>query len=416
MRFTDRLSHAWNVFRGRDPTGYSYGVDYGPNYITNQRNHTFSFFGDGNIKEAICTRIAIDVAALEYHHVLLDDNDRFKEIVKDELDDRLNLSANVDQTGRTFIQDLVESLLDEGVVAVVPIETSTSPNDSLSYEIYSWRVGKVLDWYPKYVKVDIFNEESGMREQIIVPKDMTAIIENPLYSVMNSRNSTLQRLTHKLDLLDVVDDQIGSSKLDLLFQLPYTVRSPKRQEEAEKRRKDIELQLSGSKYGIAYIDATEKVTQLNRPTENNLLSQVQYLTQMVYGQLGITEEVMNGTADEKTMLNYYNRSVEPIAAAIVNEFKRKFLTKTARTRKHSIIFINNPFRLVPVAQIAEIADKFTRNEILTSNEVRGIIGFKPVDSARADELVNKNLNSPTDEQAPQISTNENQETIQNESE
>lgn len=397
MKFTERLMHAWNVFRGRDPTSYPTAVDIGPSYLLNQLA-TSPRFGDQGIVEAIMTRIAIDVAALKYHHVRKDKDGNYKEDIQDALDERLNLYANVDQTGRVFIQDIVESLLQEGVVAVVPVDTNYDITDTMSFNIESMRVGRVDQWYPEHVEVNLFNEKIGMREQVIVPKNVTAIIQNPLYSIMNAHNSTAKRLQHKLNLLDVVDNQIGSGKMDLIIQLPYTTKSAIRKNQAKERRQELEEQLSDSKYGVGYIDATEKITQLNRPVENNILNQVQYLTDMLYGQLGITEEVMNGTADEPTMLNYYNRTIEPIASAIVNEFRWKFLTKTARSQGQDVMFFNDPFRLTPAAQLAELADKFTRNTIMSSNEWRSRIGLKPSDDPAASELINHNLNQPEEKQ------------------
>lgn len=397
MKFTERLAHAWNVFRGRDPTSYPTAVDIGSSYLLNQLA-TSPRFGDQGIVEAIKTRIAIDVAALKYHHVRLDKDGNYKENINDALDERLNLCANVDQTGRAFIQDIVESLLQEGVVAVVPVDTDYGITNTLSFDIESMRVGRIDQWYPQHIEVNLFNEKTGMREQVIVPKNATAIIQNPLYSIMNANNSTAKRLQHKLNLLDVVDNQIGSGKMDLIIQLPYTTKSSTRKNQAKERRQELEEQLSNSKYGVGYIDATEKITQLNRPVENNILNQVQYLTEMLYGQLGITEEVMNGTADESAMLNYYNRTVEPIASAIVNEFRWKFLTKTARSQGQDVMFFNDPFRLTPMAQLAEAVDKFTRNTVMSSNEWRARLGFKPSSDPDANKLINHNLNQTKDQQ------------------
>ena len=345
-------------------------------------------------------RIALDVAANDIRHVKLDEDDRFSEIIDSGLNNCLALDANIDQTGRAFIQDAVMSMLDEGCVALVPIETTFNPQQTGSFDINTIRTGKVLDWYPKHVRVSVYNERSGKREEIVLPKDTIAIIENPLYAVMNEPNSTMQRLIRKLNLLDAIDEQSGSGKLDLIIQLPYVVKTEARRQQAEARRKDIEMQLAGSKYGIAYTDGTEKVTQLNRSVDNNLMKQIEYLTSMLYSQLGITQAVLEGTADEKTMLNYYSRTIEPIIAAIVDEMKRKFLTKTARTRRQSIVFFRDPFKLVPVDNIAEIADKFTRNEIMTSNEIRQKIGMKPSKDPKADKLINSNLNQPEENEQP----------------
>lgn len=389
MSIRDKLMHAWNAFTNKDPTftghdlgmSYSYRPDRVRLRVTNERS----------IVSAIYNRIGIDVAAIVFKHVKMDENDRLSEEVKDGLNECLTVEANIDQTGRAFIQDIVMSMLDEGSVAVIPVDTTINPKVSNSYDIQTMRTGKILEWFPNDVRVRVYNDKKGQKEEITLPKKMVAIIENPLYAVMNEPNSTLQRLIHKLNLLDAIDEQSGSGKLDLIVQLPYTIRSEARANQAEKRRKDVEKQLAGSKYGIAYIDGTERVTQLNRPAENNLMQQIEYLTRMLYSQLGITDTVLDGTADEKVMLNYYNRTIEPIASAIADNMKRTFLTKTARTQGHSIMFFKDAFKLVPVNNIADIADKFTRNEILSSNEIRGIIGFEPVDNERADQLINKNI-------------------------
>ena len=390
--FSDRLKHAWNAFTSRDPTPplqptvYG-GFSYRPDRLYNYRG------GERSVVASIITRIAIDVAAIDIKHVKMDDQERYLQDMKSGLNNILTLEANIDQTSRDFKQDLVQSLLEEGSICAVPVETSIDPRYNDSYQINTMRIGKIVQWYPQHVKVDLYNDQTGKHQEITLPKKMVAIIENPLYAVMNEPNSTLQRLIRKLALLDVVDEQSSSGKLDLIIQLPYVVKSQTRKEQAEERRKQIETQLTGSKYGIAYTDGTERITQLNRPVENNLLKQVEYLTNMLYGQLGITEEVLKGTADEKTMLNYYNRTIEPILSAISLEFKRKFLTKTARSQGQSIEFYRDPFRLVPVNDMAEIADKFTRNEIMTSNEIRQVIGMKPSDDPKADELNNSNLYS-----------------------
>ena len=390
-----RFQNAWNAFLGRAPTrqytkwdGWNGGVSYRPDRtklnITNERS----------IVASIYNRIAIDVAAVQIQHVRTDENERYVETIASGLNNCLTLDANMDQTGRAFIQDIVMSMFDEGCVAVVPVDTTKDPNRTDSYDILTMRVGKIKEWHPYYVEVEAYNENSGKKETITCDKKDIAIIENPLYAVMNEPNSTLKRLVRKLNLLDSIDEQSSAGKLDLIIQLPYTIRNDTRKEQAEKRRADIERQLANSKYGIAYADATEHITQLNRPVENNLMNQIQYLTSMLYSQLGLTEEIFNGTANEQTLLNYYNTTVEPILSAITDEFKRKFLTKTARTQHQSIMFFRDPFKLVPINNIADIADKFTRNEILSSNEIRGIIGFKPSSDPKADQLVNSNLNQP----------------------
>ena len=393
LEVSSRLKHAWNAFvNNRDPTA-SYR-DIGPGYSYRPDRPRLTRGNERSIITSVYNRIALDVAAIDIRHVKLDENDRFSEIIDSGLNNCLALDANIDQTGRAFIQDAVMSMLDEGCVALVPIETTFNPQQTGSFDINTIRTGKVLDWYPKHVRVSVYNERSGKREEIVLPKDTIAIIENPLYAVMNEPNSTMQRLIRKLNLLDAIDEQSGSGKLDLIIQLPYVVKTEARRQQAEARRKDIEMQLAGSKYGIAYTDGTEKVTQLNRSVDNNLMKQIEYLTSMLYSQLGITQAVLEGTADEKTMLNYYSRTIEPIIAAIVDEMKRKFLTKTARTRRQSIAFFRDPFKLVPVDNIAEIADKFTRNEIMTSNEIRQKIGMKPSKDPKADKLINSNLNQP----------------------
>ena len=388
--FTDRLKHAWNAFTSRDPTRYQQPSVYGGFSYRPDKTRYFSGT-ERSIVSSIYNRIAIDVAAIDIKHVKLDENGRYVKDMKSGLNNILTLEANIDQNCREFIQDIVESMLDEGVICVVPTKTNLDPRITESYNIGEMRVGKIVQWYPKHVKVNLYNDEIGKSQEVTLPKKIVAIVPNPLYSVMNEPNSTLQRLIRKLYLLDAIDEQSSSGKLDLIIQLPYVIKSDARKQQAEERRKQIETQLTGSKYGIAYTDGTERITQLNRPVENNLLSQIEYLTKMLYGQLGITEEVLSGTADEKTMLNYYNRTIEPILSAISLEFKRKFLTKTARSQGQSIEFYRDPFRLVPVNDIAEIADKFTRNEIMTSNEFRQVIGIKPSDDPKADELRNSNL-------------------------
>ena len=395
---TSRIKRAWNVFLERDsPSQYSYD-DLGINSYYRPDRVRLSRGNDKSIVTAIYNRIAMDCAAIKIEHAKLDENDRYVTRVNSGLNSCLNLEANIDQTGRSFVQDIVMSMLDEGCVAVVPVETSIDPRLTTSYDIYSMRTGKITAWYPKHVRVELYNSRTGLKEEVILQKNVVAIIENPFYAVMNEPNSTLQRLIRKLNLLDVVDEQSASGKLDLIIQLPYIIKTDARKKQAEERRKDIEKQLAGSKYGIAYTDGTEHITQLNRPIENNLMSQIEYLTSMLYSQLGITSSILDGTADDKTKLNYTNGTIEPIMSAITLEMKRKFLSKTAITQGQSIVFFSDPFKLVPVAQIADIADKFTRNEIMSSNEIRQIVGMKPVDDPKADELRNKNLNEATDQQ------------------
>lgn len=410
-----RLKHAWNAFLNRAPTtNYQYGIGGGYGYRPDRFRLTRG--NERSIVTSVYNRIALDVAAINIQHVQLDDEGRFLNVIKSGLNDCLSLEANLDQTGRAFIQDVVMSMMDEGVVAIVPIDTTIDPDISNGFDITSMRVGKVVDWYPQHVKLEVYNEQIGVRQTITMPKRNVAIIENPLYAVINEPNSTMQRLVRKLNLLDAVDEQSSSGKLDLIIQLPYVIKSDARRKQAELRRKDIEEQLSGSKYGIAYIDGTEHVTQLNRSVENNLMKQIEYLTSMLYSQLGITQSILDGTADEKTMLNYYNRTIEPILSAIVDEMKRKFLTKTARTKNKSIKFFRDPFKLVPISEIAEITDKFTRNEVASSNEMRQVIGWKPSDDPKADELRNSNI-SQSDSGIANQTDDENQDIggeIQNE--
>ena len=389
MGITDRLQHAWNAFLNRSPTTYDNYRGRGYSYRPDRPRLTRG--NEQSIVTSVYNRLALDVSAIDIKHIRLDDNDRFMETIKSGLNNCLSTEANIDQTARAFIQDIVMSLMDEGSVAIIPVDTTFDPTLTGAYDIHSMRTGKILNWFPDRVKVRVYNDKTGLKEDIDVPKNAVAIIENPLYAVINETNSTMQRLIRKLNLLDFVDEQSSSGKLDLIIQLPYVIKTPARREQAESRRKDIEMQLAGSKYGIAYTDGTEKITQLNRPVENNLMKQVEYLTSMLYSQLGITQSILDGTADDKTMLNYYNRTIEPIVSAIVDEMKRKFLTKTARSQNQTISFFRDPFKLVPVNDIAEIADKFTRNEIMTSNEIRQIIGMKPADDPKADELRNKNL-------------------------
>ena len=394
MGIGSRLKHAWNAFTGnRDPT-YLFREDTSGGSAYRPDRPRLTRGNERTIATAIYNRIALDVSSVSIRHVQLDKEDRFKSYIASALDSCLSIEANIDQTGRAFMQDVVLSLLDEGCVAIVPVETTLNPKNTDSYDINSLRVGKIVEWKPKSVKINVYNESTGERQDIWMAKKTVAIIENPLYAVINERNSTMQRLIRKLNLLDAIDEQSGSGKLDLIIQLPYVIKSEARRQQAETRRKDIEMQLAGSKYGIAYTDGTERITQLNRPVENNLLKQIEYLTSMLYSQLGITQSIMDGTADEKTMLNYNTRTIEPIISAIVDEMKRKFLTKTARTQKKSIMFFSDPFKLVPVEKLADIADKFTRNEILSSNELRQIVGRKPSSDPKADQLVNSNLNQP----------------------
>lgn len=397
--FYTRLKNAWNTFIDGEDENRKF-VDYGTSYGIRPDRVRTSITNEKSIVNSIYTRIAIDVAAVTFHHARLDQNGRFLGPIDSSLNNCLGLEANVDQSGRDFIQDVVMSMFDEGVVAIVPVDTTIDPKQSSSFDVKTLRTGQIVQWYPRHVRVRVYNDRKGQKEEVVLPKEIVGIVHNPLYAVMNEPNSTLKRLINKLSLLDAVDDQVSSGKLDLIIQLPYVIKSEARREQAEQRRKDIEVQLKGSKYGIAYTDGTERITQLNRPAENNLLNQVTYLTQMLYGQLGLTEEIFKGTADEKTMLNYYNRTVEPILSAIADSMKRTFLTKTARTQLQSIVFIRDPFRLVPISDIAEIADKFTRNEILSSNDVRAIIGLKPSEDPKADELRNKNLNVPDGEAVP----------------
>ena len=388
MGVLDRLRHGWNAFMNRDPT---YAQDLGPSYYYRPDRPRFTRGNERSIVTSVYNRIALDASAITIQHVRLDENGRFLSTIDSDLNKCLTLDANIDQTGRAFLQDAVMSMLDEGCVALVPVETDVDPNDTDSYKIFSIRTGKIVEWRPQHVKVRVYDERTGRKEDITISKSSVAIVENPLYAVINEPNSTMQRLIRKLSLLDVTDEQTASGKLDLIIQLPYIIKTEARRQQAEQRRKDIEMQLAGSKYGIAYADGTEHITQLNRSVENNLMKQVEYLTSMLYSQLGITQTILDGTADEKTMINYYTRTIEPIVSSIVDEMKRKFLTKTARSQRQSIEFFRDPFKLVPVNDIAEIADKFTRNEILTSNEIRQIVGMKPSNDPKADELINSNI-------------------------
>jgi phage portal protein len=389
-----RFKNAWNAFRNREPTKVFQDIGYGYSYRPDRFRLTRG--NERSIVTSVYNRIALDVAAIDIRHVQLDAEGQFCDVVQSGLNNCLSTEANLDQTGRAFIQDAVMSMMDEGCIAIVPVDTDDDPDDTTGYQILSMRVGRIRDWYPKHIRVELYNEETGRKQDIVVPKSTVAIVENPLYAVINEPNSTMQRLIRKLNLLDAVDEQSSSGKLDLIIQLPYVIKTEARRKQAEKRRKDIEQQLAGSKYGIAYTDGTERITQLNRSLENNLMKQIEYLTSMLYSQLGITQSILDGTADDKTMLNYYNRTIEPIIAAIVDEMKRKFLSKTARSQNKSIKFFRDPFKLVPVADLAEISDKFTRNEIATSNEIRQVIGWKPSDDPKADELRNSNLSQPNE--------------------
>lgn len=405
-----RLRNAWNAFTARDPTKRQ--NDYGRGQSTRQDRSRMRVTNERSVIISVYNRIALDVASVIIQHVRLDQNGRFESVVPSGLNNVLTLEANIDQTSNAFIQDIVMSLFDEGAIAVVPVDTTVDPNVSGSYDILTMRTGRIVAWYPKHVRVKLYNENTGSSEELTLAKETVAIIENPLYAVMNEPNSTLKRLLRKLSILDAIDEESGAGKLDLIIQLPYVIKNQARRDQAEERRKDIEMQLSGTKYGIAYTDGTERITQLNRPTENNLMGQIQYLTTMLYSQLGLTEAVFNGTADEKTMLNYNNRTIIPILTAIISEFRRKFLTKTARSQRQSIMYFKDAFSLVPANELADIADKFTRNEILSSNEVRAIIGYKPSTDPKADELRNKNLNSanlPPEENLPPIDEGEEEQ-------
>ena len=412
MGIIDRFKNAWNVFLNKDPTREVMSY-YGNGYYTRPDRVHFTRGNERTIINSVFNRISVDSAQIYLRHVRLDDNERYVSEIDSPLNNCLKLEANLDQTSRAFIQDAVASMLDEGCVAIVPTDTNVSITNS-TFDILTMRAAKVVEWYPQNVKVEVYNERDGQKPQLILPKSKVAIIENPFYAVMNEPNSTLQRYIRKLNQLDVVDDQTSSGKLDLIFQLPFAVKSELQKNRAEERRHSIEDQLAGSKYGIAYIDAAEHVTQLNRPIENNFMTQVEYLTNLLFSQLGITVEILNGTANAETMQNYYTRCIEPIMSAITDEMKRKFLTPTARTQKQSIMFFRDPFKLVPISNIADIADKFTRNEVLTSNEVRQIVGMKPVDDPRADALLNKNI-SQSEEVMEEYSpyARKGQEEIQN---
>lgn len=389
-----RIKNSWNAFRNRDPTMFY--REPGMSYMYRPDRVRFSRGNERSIVTSVYNRIAMDVAAIDIKHCRLDENGRYSKDINSRLNNCLTLEANIDQTARTFKQDIVMSMFDEGEVAIVPVEAMGDPTLSESFDVISMRTGKIIEWFPRSVKIELYNDRTGRKEQIIMPKKSVAIVPNPMYAVINEPNSTMKRLVRKLNLLDAIDEQSGSGKLDLIIQLPYVVKGETRQKQADKRRDDIIEQLKGP-YGIAYIDGTEKVTQLNRPVENNLMKQIEYLTNMLYSQLGMTPSVLDGTADEQTMLNYNNRTIEPIVSAITDAMKRSFLSKTARTQGQTIMAFRDPFKLVPVNNIAEIADKFTRNEILTSNEIRQIIGFKPSDDPKADKLVNSNITQPAEE-------------------
>ena len=407
-----RFKNAWNAFRNKDPSSFNNGMGFSvrPDRARLTRGN------EKSITTSIYNRIALDVSSINIQHVRLDDNGRYREIIDSKLNSCLTLEANIDQTNRSFIQDVVISMFDEGAVAVVPVDTTIDPKITDSYDIITMRTGKILEWYPEKVKVRVYNDRTGLKEDLIMLKKNVAIIENPLYAVINEPNSTMQRLIRKLNLLDVIDEKSASNKLDLIFQLPYTVRTETKRSQAEKRRGDLEQQLAESKYGIGYIDSTERVIQLNRPVENNLMSQIEYLTSMLYSQLGINQGVLEGTADSKAMSNYYDRTIEPIVSAIVDEMKRKFISKTARTQGQSIMYFRDPFKLVPILDLAEMVDKFTRNEVMTSNEFRQVIGMKPSNDPNADKLLNKNLKQTNSGAIPTTSSeiNNEEEEIQNE--
>lgn len=407
MGFRDKLMHAWNAFTNEDERRVRQPYSgYGSAYGLRPDRTRLTMSNERSILASALTRIGIDVSSVNMRHVKLDENERYVETIKSGLNNCLNVEANLDQAAQAFRQDMAMTLFDKGVIAIVPTETDLNPLVTAGYDVKTMRVGEVVQWYPYHVRVSVWNQDLGRREEITLPKKIVAIVENPLYAVMNEPNSTLQRLIRKLNILDAIDEQSGSGKLDVIIQLPYTIKSESRQDQAEKRAKDLEVQLQGSKYGVGYIDGTEKITQLNRPAENNLLTQIQYLTDMLYGQLGITEEVFKGTADEATMLNYYNRTIEPVLTAITEALHRTFLTKTARTQGQAIKFFRDPFKLVPISQLAEIADKFTRNEIASSNEIRGVIGWMPSKDPKADQLINSNMPEAVSGAAPAAPTEE----------
>lgn len=410
--FSERLQHAWNAFNNKDPTPAYPRSDFfysGSAYNPSKRRSSFG--NERSIINTIFNRIAADVAAVDIRNVRLDENGRYIETINSSLNNCLTLEANTDQTGRGFIQDAVMSMFDEGVVALVPVDTSLDPKSTNAYDILTMRTGKIKEWMPKHVRIEIYNENIGRRQEIVLPKKMVGIVENPFYSIMNEPNSTLQRLLHKLNLLDAIDEQSSAGKLDLIIQLPYVIKTEARKQQAENRRKDIEMQLAGSKYGIAYTDGTERITQLNRPIENNLMKQIEYLTETLMGQLGITNEILNGTASEDTMRNYYTRIVAVICTAFTEEMRRKFLTKTARTQGQSISFFQDYFKLVPISALANIAGTFTQSGIMSPNEFRTILGLKPSDDPEADKLKNRNIN-PVDENQTSTTSQEESETSQ----
>lgn len=412
MTVGTRLKHAWNAFLNREAYGgYRYAL--GPSYGYRPDRPLFSRGNERSIVTSVYNRIALDVSSMTIQHVRLDDEDRFKDVMVTGLNNCLTTEANLDQTGRAFIQDIVMSMLDEGCVAIVPVDTTFDPLKTGSFDITTMRTGKILEWFPQHVKVRVYNDRRGEKEDVLLPKSTVGIVENPFYAVMNEPNSTMQRLIRKLNLLDAIDEQSSSGKLNLIIQLPYVIKTDARRQQAEQRRKDIEDQLAGSKYGVAYTDGTERVIQLNRAVENNLMSQIEYLTSMLYSQLGLTQGIMDGSADDKTMQNYYSRTIEPILSAIVDEMKRKFLTKTARSQKQSILFFRDPFKLVPVDTIAEMTDKFTRNEVMTSNEIRQKIGMKPSTDPKADELRNSNLSAPAESVPQSTPTTSKEDAVQN---
>lgn len=412
--FASRLKSAWNAFMTRDPTSDYKDVGGGSYYRPDRPRFTRG--NERTIVTSVYNRIALDVANININHCILDENGRFSSIKESSLNSCFNLKANIDQTGRAFVQDVVMSMFDEGCVAIVPVDTSRNPKITDSYDILSMRTGRIVQWYPAHVRVEVYNDRTGRKEELLLSKNDVGIVENPFFAVMNEPNSTVQRLKRKLSLLDVTDEQTASGKLDLIIQLPYVIKTESRRQQAENRRKDIEMQLAGSKYGIAYTDGTERITQLNRSVENNLMKQIEYLTDLFFSQLGITQTIMDGTADEKTMLNYTNRTIEPVISAIVDVMNANFLTKTARSQGQAIRFFRDPFRLVPVNDIAEIADKFTRNEIMTSNEIRQIVGMKPADDPKADQLVNSNLNQAEEDVVPVDAVEENEEGGENQNE
>lgn len=419
MSIGARLKHMWNAFKDTDNRTGNFGFDLGTAYSTRPHTSKSYLSNERSIVSSIYTRLSIDVAANEMMHVRLDEDRGVVEEIKSGLNECLTTEANIDQGARAFRQDIVLSLFDRGVIAIVPVDTTLDPEQSGGYDVKTLRVGEIVQWYPQHLRIKVYNDRVGQHEEVTLNKSYVAVVENPLYSVMNEPNSTLQRLVRKLGLLDSVDEAAGSGKLDLIIQLPYVIKSEARRQQAEQRRQDIEFQLKSSKYGIAYTDGTEKITQLNRPAENNLLKQIEYLTNLLYNQLGLTEEIMNGTANEQAMLNYYNRTIEPIMNAIVEAMKRTFLTKTARAQNQSIAYHRDPFKLVPLNQVADIADKFTRNEILTANEIRQIIGFAPSSDPRADKLQNSNMPvsdlgiPPAPDNAPLVKSNGNGQTASN---